>query len=210
MILYCVRHGESEFNAEKRIQGQTDVHLSALGQRQAEAIAVALADVPLEAVFSSPLSRGYETARPIAHIHGLEVRTDDRLKEIHAGIFQGLLWGEIERTHPAEAKRWIAQEPDFVIPGGESRRALMVRGRAALEAIRETGLGQVAVVAHGGVLTAAFKALLEIPAERNPFSLFNGSINRLDWGPKLKLVTLNQMEHLHAVNQGQDGSAGDL
>lgn len=210
MILYCVRHGESEYNAERRIQGQTNIGLSELGRRQAEAIAAALAPRPIQAIFSSPLARAYETARPLAERKGLPIETDDRLKEIHAGIFQGLLWSEIERTHPEQAKRWIAQEPDFVIPGGESRRALMTRGRAALEAIRETGYEQVAVIAHGGVLTAALKALLEIPAERNPFSLFNGSISRLDWGPRLKLVTLNEMEHLRGVNQGHESSAGDL
>ena len=210
MILYCVRHGESAFNAEKRFQGQLNVELSPLGLRQAEAIGQALSKVPLQAVFSSPLARAYDTARPVAAAHGLTIQTDDRLKEIHAGIFQGLLWSEIQSSHPEDAKRWIAQEPDFVIPEGESRRALMVRGREALEAIRETGLERVAVVAHGGVLTAAFKALLEIPAQRNPFSLFNGSISRLDWGAKLKLVTLNEMEHLRSVNGGSDGSSGDL
>lgn len=210
MILYCVRHGESQYNAEKRIQGQTNVGLSSLGRRQAEAVATALAGFPIEAVFSSPLARAFDTAGPIARRHGLSVQTDDRLKEIHAGIFQGLLWSEIEKSHPQEAKRWIAQEPDFQIPAGESRRALMARGKAALETIRETGQRQVVVVAHGGVLTAAFKALLEIPAENNPFSLFNGSINRLDWKSRLKLVTLNEMQHLRDVNAGQDISAGDL
>ncbi len=210
MILYCVRHGESEYNAEKRIQGQTNVGLSALGLRQAEAIAAALAILPIQAVFASPLARALDTARPIAASHGLAVQTDDRLMEIHAGIFQGLLWSEIERTHPVEAKHWIAQEPDFVIPGGESRRALMLRGKAALEAIRETGFDQVAVVAHGGVLTAAFKALLEIPAQLNPFSLLNGSISRLEWRSKLKLVTLNEMDHLRSVHGDREGSAGDL
>lgn len=210
MILYCVRHGESAFNAEKRIQGQLNVGLSPLGLRQAEALALALKRWPIQAVYASPLARAYDTARPIAAALGLEIRTEDRLREIHAGVFQGLLWSEIQNTHPAEARQWIAQEPDFVIPGGESRRALMARGRAALEAIRESGFEHVAVVAHGGVLTAAFKALLDIPAERNPFSLFNASISRLEWGARLKLVTLNELEHLRAVNGGSEGSAGDL
>lgn len=210
MILYCVRHGESQFNAQRRIQGQTNVGLSELGQRQSRALAAALARVPIQAVFSSPLARAFDTALPIAQEHGLPVRADDRLMEIHAGIFQGLLWADIEKLHPDEARHWIAQEPDFVIPGGESRRALMARGKAAFESIRETGFERVAVVAHGGVLTAAFKALLQIPAEVNPFSLFNGSISRLEWTTRLKLVTLNEMEHLRGVNDGQEGSGGDL
>src|SRR5688572_13452490 len=136
MILYCVRHGESAFNAEGRIQGQTNVPLSELGRRQSQAVAAALGRLPIEAVFSSPLERALETARPVAEALGLTVRIDERLMEINAGIFQGKVWNEIQAAHPREAQRWLAHDPDFVIPGGESRRSLMTRGRAALEAIR--------------------------------------------------------------------------
>lgn len=210
MILHCVRHGESVYNAEERIQGQTDIALSERGLRQAEALAAALAEVPLDAVFSSPLVRAADTARAIATPHRLEIRFDDRLKEINAGIFQGLLWSEIEHVHPAEAVRWRRQEPDFVIPSGESRRQLMMRGAEALRAIRETGLREVAVVAHGGVLTAAFKALLEIPAERKAFALYNASISVVEWQKEFRLHTLNQTEHLRQVNAGRAGNSGDL
>ena len=127
MLLYLVRHGESVFNLERRIQGQLNVELSEFGHRQANAVADALAGQPIDAVFCSPLRRAMETAQPIAERLHLEINTDDRLKEINAGIFQGLHWSEIEKLHPAEAVRWKAQEPDFVIPGGESRRALMER-----------------------------------------------------------------------------------
>jgi len=210
MILYCVRHGESIYNAEERIQGQTDIPLSERGRRQAEALARALAEMPLDAIFASPLARAAETAQAIAVPHQLEVRFEDRLKEINAGIFQGLLWSEIEHLHPAEAVRWRAQEPDFIIPTGESRRQLMERGAEALRAIRETGLTQVAVVAHGGVLTAAFKALLEIPAQRKAFALFNASISIVQWQTEFRLHTLNQTEHLRDVNAGRAGNSGDL
>lgn len=210
MILFCVRHGESGFNAEGRIQGQADVSLSPRGRKQAEALASAMAKLPIQAIYSSPLARAMETAEPVAAALRLPIRTDPRLMEINAGVFQGLRWTEIELSHPAEAARWMAQEPDFVIPGGESRRALMVRGRAALEAIRETGLPQILVVAHGGVLTGAIKSLLEIAADRNPFSLFNAAISRIDWGNHFRLMTLNQTDHLRGVNDDGEGSGGDL
>jgi probable phosphoglycerate mutase len=210
MILFCVRHGESAFNAEGRIQGQTDVSLSDRGRKQAVALASAFKTRTIQAIFASPLARAMETARPVAEALRLPIRTDERLMEIHAGIFQGLRWDEIERSHPAEAARWMAHEPDFVIPEGESRRALMARGRAALEAIRETGLPQVLVIAHGGVLTGAMKALLGVPAERNPFSLFNAAISRIDWGKQFRLITLNETEHLREVNGGRNESGGDL
>jgi broad specificity phosphatase PhoE len=210
MILYLVRHGESVFNLERRIQGQLNVELSSLGHRQSLALAEALKSQPIEALYCSPLRRAMETAQPIAHQLCLEIKTDDRLKEINAGIFQGLHWDEIERLHPVEAVRWRTQEPDFVIPGGESRRALMERARACFDSIRETGLRQVLIVAHGGTLAGALKSLLSVPAELNPFSFCNASISRLAWEKQVKVLSINEIEHLRAIELTTDISTGDL
>lgn len=210
MLLYLIRHGESLFNAEGRIQGQSDVALSPLGLRQAKAIAFSLGQQPIEAVFSSPLRRAIETAEPLARRLDVELRTDDRLREINAGIFQGLLWAEIEEKFPDESRPWHEGQPDFVIPGGESRRQLMVRGRAVFEAIREMNLRQVAVVAHGGILAAALKAILRIPAEVNPFSFYNASISKLVWEKRIKLMTLNQLDHLKAAGIDREDATGNL
>jgi probable phosphoglycerate mutase len=210
MILYCVRHGESVYNAEGRIQGQIDIELSERGRRQSEALADTLCQTPIQAIFSSPLRRAFETARPIAERLGLTIQTDERLAEIHAGIFQGLRWSEIETSHPEHARQWIEQLPDFVIPGGESRRALMIRGLAVFEDIRRQPYEHVAVVAHGGILSAAFKALFRVPAEVNPFELVNCSISRLRWDHKLKLMTLNESHHLEQVDGGCGRGTGDL
>ncbi len=210
MILFCVRHGESTYNAEQRIQGQSEAPLSPLGRLQSEAVASVLARMPVDAVYSSPLLRAMETAQPIARVLGLEVRTDDRLKEIHAGIFQGHLWKDIQRLHPAEAASWFAQEADFVIPSGESRRQLMSRGQEVIQTIAAAGHGLAVVVSHGGLLAAAMKALLEIPAERSPFTLFNGSISRLARKNQWKLLTLNETWHLAQVDGRGTQAAGDL
>jgi broad specificity phosphatase PhoE len=134
------------------------------------------------------------------------VKEDDRLMEIHAGVFQGLDWADIQVRYPREAVAWRTQDPDFRIPGGESRRDLMRRMAAVLSEIRETGQRQVVVVAHGGSLNAGFKVLLEIPAQRNPFTLGNGSISTLVWDQDVKLLTLNATDHLH----GLIGGGGDL
>lgn len=209
MILYCVRHGESIYNAERRIQGQTDIELSPRGRQQSAALAEALASRPIEAIYASPLQRAVQTATPIARRLNLSIQTDPRLMEIHAGIFQGMLWSEIETSHPAEAIRWRAQEPDFVVPGGESRRAIGERGRAALEEIRATGLKEVLVVAHGGVLTAALKSLLDIPAERRPFSLLNAAITKVHWDAEFRLLTLNETCHLRQAAGGPQDTGGD-
>lgn len=210
MLLYLVRHGESSFNAEGRIQGQSDTPLSELGRRQSQALAAALATEKIDALVSSPLRRAMETARPLADALRLELRTDPRLKELHAGVFQGLVWAEIESRYPEAGAAWRSQDPDFRIPGGESRRDLMRRGQEALEAVRALDLPKVVVVAHGGVLTAALKALLGVPAERNPFLLYNGSISLVEWNSQVKLVTLNQMDHLTRDGVDLRTRTGDL
>lgn len=210
MLLYCVRHGESTYNVEGRLQGQSDTRLSPLGQKHAAAVATTLGKLPIEAVYASPLSRARETAHPLADALGLPVHCDDRLKEINIGVFQGTLAAELSDRFPQEAARWRSQDPDYRIPGGESRRDLMLRAEAAFREIHESGLRQVAVVAHGGVLAAALKALLQVPAERNPFMLYNGSISMLEWDGQVKLMTLNQTDHLRLAGCELATRTGDL
>lgn len=210
MILYCVRHGESTYNVEGRLQGQSDTRLSPLGVGHAEAIAATLGKLEIDAVYSSPLSRAMETARPLAAALKLPIVEDARLKEIDIGIFQGTLAVDLADRFPEEAARWRSQDPDFRIPRGESRRDLMIRAEAAFLDIRASGHSHAAVVAHGGVLAAAFKALLGVPAERNPFMLYNGSISMLDWGSQFKLMTLNQIDHLRAAGHALATRTGDL
>ncbi len=219
MILYLIRHGESIFNAQRRIQGQVDIELSPLGLRQAAALTAALGTLDIDAIYASPLRRAMQTAEPLAAALHLKIRTDDRLKEINAGEFQGLVWDEIDKRWPEAAIHWRQQTPDFVIPGGESRRAVAERGRAALEAIRAAGHRQAIVVAHGGVLAGALRSLLEIPAELSPFSFYNTAINKLTWDQqnsdsnsprnRIKILVLNETGHLRAAGI-ESNSTGDL
>ncbi|RIK83196.1 MAG: histidine phosphatase family protein [Planctomycetota bacterium] len=200
MILFLVRHGESQFNAEGRIQGQLDVPLSDLGRRQALAVAERFAAEPLDTIYSSPLSRALDTASEIAARLNIDVRIDERLKEIHAGAFQGLTRREMAERYPDEERRWTAREPDFRVPGGETRRELGRRGRAALEAIRETQLDRVAVVAHGAILSATLKALLDIPVHRAPFHFYNAAVTKILWKHEPIVDTLNETEHLRGLD----------
>lgn len=206
MKLYCVRHGETQFNSEGRIQGQYDSQLSPLGLRQCQAVAEALTGQAIDAVIASPLTRALRSAECIADHLQLKVVVEPRLMEINAGIFQTLTWHEIAERFPAESAQWRTQNPDFRIPGGESRRDLMIRAAAAFATIREADYRQAVVVAHGGTLSAAFKSLLGIPPERNPFSLGNGSISTIAWESDVKLLTLNETSHLHGAASGN----GDL
>jgi broad specificity phosphatase PhoE len=206
MFLYCVRHGETHHNFAGRIQGQSDSQLTPLGRRQCHAVAEALSRFEIDAVVASPLARARESAQTIAERLGLEVQLEPRLMEIHAGIFQERRWEDIEQEFPAEWALWRSQDPDYRIPGGESRRDIMLRTAEAFEAIREAGYHRAIVVAHGGSLSAAFKSLLGIPPQRNPFSLANASISTVEWAKDFKLLSLNDIGHL----RDDASSGGDL
>jgi len=196
MFLDCVRHGETEHNFDRRIQGQSDSQLTPLGRRQCQAVADTLSRFEIDAVIASPLARARDSAQIIAEQLGLEVRSEPRLMEIHAGIFQERRWDDLEQEFPAEWALWRSQDPDYRIPGGESRRDIMLRAALAFQAIREAGYRGAVVVAHGGSLSAAFKSLLGVPAEHNPFSLANASISTVEWAKDFKLLSLNDVCHL--------------
>jgi probable phosphoglycerate mutase len=207
-MLFCfVRHGESTFNAEGRIQGQSDSPLSDLGRRQAVAAADALAPRPIDAVYSSPLCRARETALEIADRHGVAVLGDPRLMELDAGVFEGRLRSELAQAYPSELARWLGGDEDFAIPGGESRRQLMLRGCEAVRSIAGAGHREAVIVTHGGLLSVVLRALLRMPEAVPPFSIQNGSITRvaMDGRDRFSLLALNQVEHLRAVGATHGG-----
>jgi len=207
MFLYCIRHGQSEYNAENRIQGQLDPDLSELGRSQAAAMATAVAELALDAIYASPQQRALNTARALAEQVDLPITTDLRLREIHVGKFQGHSWDEIGEKYPEDYARWCSGDPDFVVPGGESRRMLLQRGQEVLAEIRQRDHQRVAVVSHGGLLMAGLKAVLGMPVERYPFKLQNCSITRLDWQNEAdpRLVSLNEVHHLAECGLGPEG-----
>ncbi|NBW96125.1 MAG: histidine phosphatase family protein [Planctomycetia bacterium] len=211
MRQYLVRHGESVFNVEGRVQGQADAPLSELGRAQAQALVswtrTLPADVVIEEVWSSPLARARDTAGPIAAALGLPLRVEEGLRELHAGMFEGHLWADLEARFPEEVARWRSGDVAYAIPGGESRADLAARGRTALEVLAQRSVRHMIVVAHGGVLTAALGSLvgrshpaLANAAER-PFTklpaLANASLTLLDW-PGPALVAFNETGHLEA------------
>lgn len=208
MILHCVRHGESLYNAQGRLQGHLEVPLSARGVQQAEATAEALAGQPIDAVYASPLCRARQTAEVIAQRLRLPLRVDDRLKEIDVGRFQGRLRAELLGKDAEVLARWASGDPDFRLPGGESRRQVAQRGRAAFEAIRRAGHAHVLIVAHGTVLLSTIKVLAGLRLEDPPWTLRNASITTLRWpehGP-LQILALDQVGHLDGL--GPVGATG--
>ncbi len=196
--LHLVRHGESTHNAEGRIQGHSDTALSELGRRQGEAAAAALAALPVDAIFSSPLRRARETAEAIAERQGKLVQTDRRLMELNVGMFQDRLRSELAEECPVEFSRWLSGDDDYVIPGGESRHQLLDRATAAIGEIVAAGHREVVVVTHGGLLSVLLRHLLQWPEPLPPFSFKNGSITRLavDDEGQFKMLALSETAHL--------------
>jgi probable phosphoglycerate mutase len=149
-----VRHGETSWNAEKRIQGQIDIGLNAAGQVQAEAAASWLAEQPVTALYSSDLLRARQTAERIAARLDLLPRFRAEFRERRYGFFEGLTYEESRARYPADYESFETRDPEFVIPfGGESLRQLHERVSAGLHDVAAAHRGQtIVVVTHGGVL----------------------------------------------------------
>ncbi|HEU4851899.1 MAG TPA: histidine phosphatase family protein [Telluria sp.] len=201
--IILIRHGETAWNAERRLQGHTDIALNTEGQRQAEALARALAGERFDAIGASDLQRAHQTAAAVARHHGLPVAQDARLRERCYGAFEGKLYADIARQYPSEWEAWQARDVDSVPPAGErpaeSFRAFYQRSLGAILdwAARHPGKS-LALVAHGGVLECAYRAahnmVLESPRS---FPIRNASINRFRVdGGKLVLESWGETAHL--------------
>jgi 2,3-bisphosphoglycerate-dependent phosphoglycerate mutase len=197
--ILAVRHGETLWNRETRIQGFTDIDLSEMGQWQAQQLAQALRDESLAACYASDLSRARDTAQAVADVHGHTVHTDPGLRERCFGQFEGHTWTEIETQWPEASQAWRQRVPYWEPQGGESLIALSARVLNSLNRIAERHLGeQILVVVHGGVLDAFYRAAtgLDLQAPR-AWELRNTAINRLLWSPEgLSLVGWADTAHL--------------
>lgn len=173
-----VRHGETLWNRERRMQGQLDSGLSPAGHAQAQALGKRLADAGATLLVSSDLGRTVQTATPIAAATKLPLMTHAGLRERHFGIFQGQTPDEISLRHPQDYARWQAREPEFAMEGGESLLQLRARLTATLEDIAAQGHAKVILVTHGGALDAIYRIATSTPYETpRSWELANASIN---------------------------------
>lgn len=180
---FCiVRHGETAWNAEGRVQGQLDVPLSQTGLAQADAVARALAEDCFDALYSSDLVRVRLTAAPSAERLGLPLWCDARLRERHYGVFQGLTYAEAKVRLPADYARFKAKAPDYAFGSGESLHGFSERVIAYFEALCERHRGErLLVFTHGGVLEMLFRHAtgrgLSTPRD---FEIPNAALNALE------------------------------
>lgn len=179
--LVLVRHGETAWNRETRIQGHTDIPLSEHGRWQAKQVGMALRDEGLHAIYSSDLLRAADTARAVAEVTGLPLRLDVGLRERHFGVFEGLTHDEIMSRYPDEGRRWRGRDPSYGPAGGETLERFNDRVIVAALGLVAQHPGQtIALVAHGGVLDCFYRAATRVGLEApRTWQITNASINRL-------------------------------
>ena len=164
--VYFVRHGQSAANLSQTFAGHIDVALTELGRRQAECTADYLADVPLTAVYSSDLSRAYDTAYAIAQKHGLTVQTNPTLREIYAGEWEGRAYKELEATDPAY-RIWVNEIGNATCTNGESVAQLQTRVADAVGQIVARHPNEtICIVSHGTPIRAMTAMLTDTPLVR--------------------------------------------
>jgi broad specificity phosphatase PhoE len=165
MRVVLVRHGETESNRERLALGREDVPLNERGRRQAAALAASLEGVPLAAVYSSPLRRALETARPLADARGLEVQVEDGLIEMAVGELEGLSPQELRDGHGDFLRDWFSSRAgELRMPGGESLQDVQDRAWAVIERLRERHPEDtVAVVTHNFTISAILCRVLGLP-----------------------------------------------
>jgi probable phosphoglycerate mutase len=195
----AIRHGETTWNVDTRIQGQLDIGLNDTGRWQASRLAQALAGEPISAIYASDLGRAFETAQHVARATGVPVIPEPGLRERHFGEFQGKTFAEIEIALPEQARLWRTRDPRFAPAGGESLLQLRERVVATAEALAARHAGeQIVLVGHGGVMDVLYRAAtrLDIQAPRT-WALGNAAINRLLWTPEgFTLVGWADTQHL--------------
>ncbi|MES3022180.1 MAG: histidine phosphatase family protein [Pseudomonadota bacterium] len=203
--ILLIRHGETAWNAERRLQGHIDIALNREGERQAAALAAALAAERIDAVVASDLQRAWQTAEAIAAHHGLPVPRDPSLRERCFGGFEGLLYAEIEQRFPREFRAWQARKVDAAMPAGqreaETFRQFYTRAVGAITALGAANRGRtLALVAHGGVLECAYRAALGLSLDTpRDFPVMNASINRFTLADgRLSLTSWGEVGHLRA------------
>ena len=183
------------------MQGQLDTALDATGRWQAEQLAVALHDEPIDAIVSSDLARAMSTALPLARRRGLAVRRDPALRERSFGVFQGFTYEHIAKHWPEGAARWRSRDPAYGADGGETLTQFYQRVTAAAHRLAQEHAGRSVVwVTHGGVLDCLHRAAMRVALDApRSWTLDNASINRLlhsDQG--LMLVGWGDVRHLDA------------
>lgn len=202
--VFLIRHGESEWNNDHLYTGQSDVALSELGRAQAQRVAERLASAGITAIYSSPLQRAQDTARPLSALTRLPVRIEPGLTEINHGLWQGLTVEQVREKFSGQYERWRAQPHLVVMPEGESLSDVAARAAPVLLRIHraERG-GKIAVCSHDATLRVLVSVAQGLSLDRFwDWDMENASLNLIEArgdAEIFQLVCLNDTAHLAGV-----------
>lgn len=202
MTLWLVRHGQTDWNAQKRYQGHSDIPLNEAGTKQAQQIAQRLASERLHAIISSDSQRTMQTADAIACHHNLAVQLEPRLRESNFGVFEGLRYKDVINQHKLMAEAWFT-DPENPPEGGEKLSEVAARVSAAIATLisQFASNKRLVLVGHGGSLRLLLCHLLEMPMTQYwRFNLDPCSLTRVNVYPGgAILVRLNDVSHLETT-----------
>jgi len=180
--LCLVRHGETAWNAEHRVQGQLDVPLNAIGQAQALAASKVLSQGKFDAIYSSDLSRARQTAQLTASCFSMNILVEKELRERHYGIFERLTYAEVKVRYPEDYARFEAHDPEFAFRTGESLKDFFARSIAVISRLANAHKGEsILVFTHGGVLDMLYRFITGLPLSApRDFGIPNAGLNRIE------------------------------
>ncbi|HJA72077.1 MAG TPA: histidine phosphatase family protein [Candidatus Lachnoclostridium stercoravium] len=207
MKIYLIRHGQTDWNLEGKIQGRHDVSLNETGSKQAELLAMGMDKRPVVQIFSSRQKRALETAQAVGRRQHVAVTVIDGLEEVEFGEWEGKTWDEISREYPEEFKVWCTEPAEIVPPGGESRPQIYRRIGNALKEILRRSRGDIAIVSHGAALAYMVSIMLEKElGDHDEIIVKNASISTVEYDRetgKFHMAEANDVSHLKALSQEQ-------
>lgn len=199
MKIILVRHGQTQWNSDARVQGRTDIHLNARGEAQAKAVGEWLSGRRVDAVYSSPLKRAFATAEAIAERHGLGVKPLDGMIEIDFGLWEGKTAREISKEFPTfwEDWSWHLDEEKSAEMKAESAYTILKRAKSALKtAVDENSMDStIVIVSHTMPIKLIMADAVGIPLENmRQIKIDNCSVSELEMrkNEPIKLITWNE------------------
>ena len=201
-VLILIRHGETLWNTQLRMQGSLDSDLTPKGESQIKALGEWMKEVPFDYLYCSDTPRAHKTAEAIRKFTGHNLNFDKRLREKNLGVFEGLTSEEARERYPETFKQFKTAGASYVIDQGESTQQLLKRALDAIEEIRDRHPQKVAVaVTHGGVVRVLMKHVLGIPLDApTQFLISNTGIFRLVWRDKWIVAEMGALPHLEKIN----------
>ena len=196
--IILIRHGETEWNSQQRMQGHSNSDLSSVGQAQIQALGQWMKNVPFDLIYSSDSLRAKQTAEAITQFSGHELKIDLRLREKNLGVFEGLTSEEARERHPEVFRLFKTAGSKYVIDEGESTQQLQDRALEIVDEIRiKHPEERVLLVTHGGFIRVVMKHSLGLSLETpTRFLIRNTGVFRLVWEDKWLVSQMGGVSHL--------------